>query len=247
MPISDPASRSSSRPEGRSPNRCPNGCGQVSSAPAHALTGVAGAVGYIAPDVPVRVVDDNGTIFQPGREGSVLVRTPVSVHGYFEELAETETPFRDGYFDTGDIGYVTPEKMLVITGRKKEILNLGGDKVSPRLIEETLTDHDGVREALAFSVPSELGVDEVWALVVPTDSLEEEALQKHCGKSSLRRKFRFASSTWPNCPALRTARSIAVDWTQWCRGWRARAGERTGGGLLRAHGPGCYWALPTLK
>jgi acyl-CoA synthetase (AMP-forming)/AMP-acid ligase II len=219
----------------------------VSSAPAHALTGVAGAAGYIAPDVSVRVVDDNGTIFEPGREGSVLVRTPVSVHGYFEELAETETPFRDGYFDTGDIGYVTPEKMLVITGRKKEILNLGGDKVSPRLIEETLTDHDGVREALAFSVPSELGVDEVWALVVPTDSLEEEALQKHCGKSSLRRKFRFASSTWPNCPALRTARSIAVDWTQWCRGWRARAGERTGGGLLRAHGPGCYWALPTLK
>ena len=70
--------------------------------------------------------------------------------------------------------------MLVITGRKKEVLNLGGDKVSPRLIEETLTDHDGVREALAFSVPSELGVDEVWALIVPTDSLDEEALQKHC-------------------------------------------------------------------
>jgi long-subunit acyl-CoA synthetase (AMP-forming) len=108
----------------------------VSSAPAHALTGVAGAAGYIAPDVSVRVVDDNGTIFEPGREGSVLVRTPVSVHGYFEELAETETPFRDGYFDTGDTGYVTPEKMLVITGRRKEILNLGGDKVSPRLIEE---------------------------------------------------------------------------------------------------------------
>jgi acyl-coenzyme A synthetase/AMP-(fatty) acid ligase len=50
-----------------------------------------------------------------------------------------------------------------------------------------------VREALAFSVPSELGVDEVWALVVPTDSLEEEALQKHCGKSSLRRKFRYVA------------------------------------------------------
>ncbi len=152
----------------------------VSSAPAHALTGVAGAAGYIAPDVSVRVVDDNGTILEPGREGSLLVRTTVSVQGYFEELAETETPFSDGYFDTGDIGYITPEKMLVITGRKKEVLNLGGDKVSPRLIEETLTDHDGVREALAFSVPSELGVDEVWALIVPTDSLDEEALQKHC-------------------------------------------------------------------
>ena len=74
----------------------------------------------------MRVVDDNGTLLEPGREGSLLVRTTVSVQGYFEELAETETPFSDGYFDTGDIGYITPEKMLVITGRKKEVLNLGG-------------------------------------------------------------------------------------------------------------------------
>lgn len=139
-----------------------------------------GAAGYIAPDVSVRVVDDNGTILEPGREGLVLVRTPVSVHGYFEGLAETAAAFRDGYFDTGDIGYITPEKMLVITGRKKEILNLGGDKVSPGIIEETLTAYNGVREALAFSVPSELGVDEVWALIVPLGWLDAEALQKHC-------------------------------------------------------------------
>jgi len=67
--------------------------------------------------------------------------------------------------------------MLVITGRKKETLNLGGKKVSPRLIEEVLME---VREALAFTVPSEFGIEEVWALTVPVDNLDEEALHRYC-------------------------------------------------------------------
>ena len=70
--------------------------------------------------------------------------------------------------------------MLVITGRKKEVLNLGGDKVSPRIIEDALTGFYGVREAAAFAVPTAAGIDEVWALVVPVDTLDEAALQKHC-------------------------------------------------------------------
>ena len=56
------------------------------------------------------------------------VQTPVNVDGYLNEVAKTESPFLDGYFDTGDIGFVTTEKMLVITGRKKEVLNLGGER-----------------------------------------------------------------------------------------------------------------------
>ncbi|MGA9124519.1 MAG: hypothetical protein WB382_14535, partial [Pseudolabrys sp.] len=97
-----------------------------------------------------------------------------------DDFAQSETSFRDGYFDTGDIGYVTPDKMLVITGRKKEVLNLGGDKVSPRIIEDALTAFDGVHEAMAFSVPNDMGIDEVWALIVHQDSLNEQALRKHC-------------------------------------------------------------------
>jgi long-chain acyl-CoA synthetase len=81
---------------------------------------------------------------------------------------------------TLETSVMSPRKNAGHYWTQERDFDLGGDKVSPRLIEETLTDHDGVREALAFSVPSELGVDEVWALVVPTDSLDEEALQKHC-------------------------------------------------------------------
>src|SRR5262249_8211476 len=82
--------------------------------------------------------------------------------------------------DSGDIGSLTDENMLVISGRKKEIFNLGGDKISPRTIEDTLTGFYGIRDAAAFTMPNELGVDEVWALIVPIGKLNEEALQKHC-------------------------------------------------------------------
>ena len=70
--------------------------------------------------------------------------------------------------------------MLVITGRRKEVLNLGGDKVSPQIVEEAITAFDGVREAGAFSAPNDLGIDEVWALIVHNGTLDEEALRRHC-------------------------------------------------------------------
>lgn len=152
----------------------------IASAPAHTLTGLAGAVGYVTPDVSVKIVDDNGESVPANREGSVRVRTPVSVHGYLDDPEQAGTAFRDGYFDTGDIGCLTDENMLLISGRKKEVLNLGGDKVSPRIIEDALRAFYGIRDAAAFSVANGLGIDEVWALVVPNGRLNEEALHKHC-------------------------------------------------------------------
>jgi acyl-coenzyme A synthetase/AMP-(fatty) acid ligase len=152
----------------------------VSSAPAHALTGVAGAVGHVAPDVSVRIVDEAGAPLPAGHEGVVLVRTPVSVTGYFDTSGQSETTFRDGHFDSGDVGYVTQDRMLVITGRKKEVLNLGGDKVSPQFIEAAVAAFKGIREAGALSMLNDVGVEEVWSFIVHGEALDKEALHKHC-------------------------------------------------------------------
>jgi fatty-acyl-CoA synthase len=152
----------------------------VSSAPAYALNGTVGAVGYIAPDVSVRVLDESGIEVEPGHEGTLRVRTPVSVETYLDDTSQIEMPFHDRYFDTGDIGYVTAENMLVITGRKNDVLNLGGDKVSPRVIEDTLTACHAIREAVAVAAPNETGIDEVWALVVTDGTTNEEGLRQHC-------------------------------------------------------------------
>ena len=152
----------------------------VSSALAHALTGIVGAVGHVAPDVSVRIVDEAGAPLPFGHEGVVLVRTPVSVTGYLDTSGQSETVFRDGHFDTGDIGYLTQDRMLVITGRKKEVLNLGGDKVSPQLIEDAVAAFRGIREVGAFSMANDVGVEEVWSFIVHGDALDTDALHKHC-------------------------------------------------------------------
>ena len=152
----------------------------VSSALAHALTGRVGAVGHVAPDVSVRIVDEAGAPLPSGHEGVVLVRTPVSVTGYLDTSGQSETVFRDGHFDTGDIGYLTQDRMLVITGRKKEVLNLGGDKVSPQLIEDAVAAFRGIREVGAFSMANDVGVEEVWSFIVHGDALDTDALHKHC-------------------------------------------------------------------
>jgi len=152
----------------------------VSSALAHALTGIVGAVGHVAPDVSVRALSKAGAPLPSGHEGVVLVRTPVSVTGYLDTSGQSETVFRDGHFDTGDIGYLTQDRMLVITGRKKEVLNLGGDKVSPQLIEDAVAAFRGIREVGAFSMANDVGVEEVWSFIVHGDALDTDALHKHC-------------------------------------------------------------------
>lgn len=152
----------------------------ISSAPAYTLTGVPGGAGFVAPGVSVQIVDEEGNLLPQGREGLLRVRTPVNVSGYLDDPEEAKALFRDGYFLTGDIGYLTRENMLVISGRKKEVLNLGGDKVSPQIIEETIAAFNGVRQSGVFTRPNELGIDEVWALVVHNGKFDEEALKKHC-------------------------------------------------------------------
>ena len=102
------------------------------------------------------------------------------MHGYLDDPEQAGTAFRDGYFDTGDVGHLTEQNILIISGRKKEVLNLGGDKVSPRTIEDALTGFYGILEAAVFTVPNEMGIDEVWALITPNGKLNEGALQQHC-------------------------------------------------------------------
>jgi acyl-coenzyme A synthetase/AMP-(fatty) acid ligase len=153
----------------------------VSSAPAHALIGTPGAVGYCAPDMSVEIVDGVGTLLPPGTEGSVRIGSPLNVRGYAGDPESSAALFRDRCFYTGDVGYLTKDNMLVITGREKNVLNLGGDKVKPESIEAAVTAFADVGEAAVFTRPNDLGIDEVWALVVPKNgAFDETALRRHC-------------------------------------------------------------------
>src|SRR5215468_5426571 len=93
--------------------------GTVASAPAHLIADIPGAVGHVTPGVSIEIVDQSGQMLPAGKEGFVRIRSPHSVKGYVGNPEGSRTAFRDGCFYPGDIGYLTHDRMLVISGREK--------------------------------------------------------------------------------------------------------------------------------
>jgi opacity protein-like surface antigen len=102
------------------------------------------------------------------------------VSEYVGDPAETARAFRNGWFYSGDIGSITKENLLIITGRQKTVLNIGGDKVKPEIIEGVLTSFKGINEAGAVGFVNEYGLEEVWAMIVSASEIDTAALHIYC-------------------------------------------------------------------
>lgn len=152
---------------------------QMTSNPLPPLVRKAGSVGPAAgPDVTV--LDPGGAPAAIGEEGDVCIRGRNVTPGYLENITANEESFRHGWFYTGDLGRIDADGFLFLTGRSKEILNRGGEKISPREVDEILMTHPAVRQCLTFALPdSQLG-EEVGAVVVPRDDVPvDEAELQH--------------------------------------------------------------------
>ena len=147
----------------------------IAVAPAHALAHQAGAVGYVLPDVSVEIADAAGNALPAGAEGLVRIRSPYGPGRYLGSPSDRSTAFADGWFYPGDIGRLTPDRLLVITGREKAVMNLGGDKVKPEMVEEVIASFPGIDQAAVFSVINELGIDEMWSLIAPLAQRNEQS------------------------------------------------------------------------
>ncbi len=88
--------------------------------------------------------------------------------------------FRDGWFYPGDIGRVTEHGMMVVTGREKNIIDLGGNKISPERVEAALMSYPGVSFAAALGVPNALGIEEICVAVTGSAGLDPQAMRDHC-------------------------------------------------------------------
>ncbi len=124
-----------------------------------------GTVG-VAAGPEVSVVDEDGNHLDPGRTGEIVIRGPTVTPGYEHRPAANEAAFTNGWFRTGDQGLRDEEGYVTITGRLKEVINRGGEKISPREVDEVLMDHPEVRQAVTFAVPHDQLGEEVGAAVV---------------------------------------------------------------------------------
>ncbi|MBE0658015.1 MAG: AMP-binding protein [Bryobacteraceae bacterium] len=134
-----------------------------------------GSVGPAAgPDVAI--MDAEGNLLEQGATGEVVIRGANVTPGYLDNPQANETAFTNGWFRTGDQGWIDAGGYLVLTGRLKELINRGGEKISPREIDEVLLDHAEVRQALCFAVPhAQLGEEIGAAVVLATGSAATES------------------------------------------------------------------------
>jgi acyl-CoA synthetase len=112
-----------------------------------------GTDGLIAPGCEVRVCSPEGDDLPYGEIGEFVIRGPQRALGYLNPEHTREAFDDQGWFHTGDLGYVTAEQTLTVTGRVKEIINRGGEKISGREIEDMLVQHPGVVEAAVVPAP----------------------------------------------------------------------------------------------
>jgi len=125
-----------------------------------------GSVGRI-PEGELAIRGDDGSFLPPGQAGQVMVRGPSVMPGYlFDDIESVPSGLEDGWLATGDLGTVDADGFLTIAGRTKEIINRGGEKISPYDVEKALLQHPAVREAAAFAVPHPRLGENVGAAVV---------------------------------------------------------------------------------
>jgi acyl-coenzyme A synthetase/AMP-(fatty) acid ligase len=152
----------------------------TATAHAQAIDGKPGAVGYVTPGNVVQIVDRSGAVLPPGQEGHVRIRSDYAVDSYLGNPEESAKVFRDGWFHPGDIGTLDADDLLVITGREQTVLNVGGDKINPELVERVLSAFPDVVDAGVFSAPNDLGNNEVCAAIVGREGIDLQKLRAHC-------------------------------------------------------------------
>lgn len=115
----------------------------------------------------IAILDAAGKLLETGQVGEIVLRGPNVTHGYANNPEANRKAFTDGWFRTGDEGYLDSDGYLFLTGRLKEMINRGGEKVAPRQVDEVFMDHPAVMQAVAFAVPHPtLGEDLAVAVVL---------------------------------------------------------------------------------
>lgn len=141
-----------------------------------------GSVGQsIGPEITIR--DKSGRILSAEEEGEIAVRGATVTSGYLDEPDANSIAFQNGWFHTGDIGHLDRDGFLYVTGRKKEMINRGGQKIFPTEVDQALARHPAVLDAAAFAISHPtLGEDLAAAVVLRSGaSANEPDLRRFLG------------------------------------------------------------------
>jgi acyl-CoA synthetase (AMP-forming)/AMP-acid ligase II len=151
---------------------------QMASNPLPPAPRLPGSVGQ-GSGVRIGIMDEEGALLPTGAAGEVVIQGPNVIDGYENNPEANAASFTRGWFRTGDQGVLDDSGYLTLVGRIKELIIRGGEKISPREIDEVLQQHPAVAEAVAFGVPHPSWGEEVVAAVVLRSPATEDELLHH--------------------------------------------------------------------
>lgn len=149
------------------------------------LTGKAfrlkpGSSGFPHPIVDFRICDEAGEPLADGETGEIWVRSVTNLKEYWARPEANASDFRDGWFRTGDVGFIDDEGFLYLADRAKDMIIRGGENIYPVEIENVLIEHEAVKEVAAVGVPHERMGEEVAVVVHLSADLPVEAILAYC-------------------------------------------------------------------
>ncbi|KAJ8547608.1 hypothetical protein K7X08_011194 [Anisodus acutangulus] len=131
------------------------------------------------------IFDENGVVQGPDAKGEICIRGPNVTKGYKNNPEANKSAFQFGWFHTGDVGYLDSDGYLHLVGRIKELINRGGEKISPIEVDAVLASHPDIALAVAFGVPDDKYGEEINCAVIPREGtkIDEEEVLKFCKKN----------------------------------------------------------------
>lgn len=172
------------------------------------LMEIDGATGYVAPWAELEIVDRDDRPVQPGAEGIVRIRATCQGAPYPPERAAENTSFRDGWFYPGDLGRYGADGLLILTGRTSEVINVGGLKLAPEMIEETLRKHPSVADVAAFGKMGDGGIEEVFVALIPRHPVADDHLIDWCADRGVPLKGVFMVDELPKTTSGKIHRDL---------------------------------------
>lgn len=138
-----------------------------------------GSVGPEAgPEVRISAIDEL-RFLEANEEGEIVIRGENVTNGYINNPKANAKDFVDGWFRTGDLGLQDDDGYIKVTGRLKEIINRGGEKVSPREIDEVILDHESVAQVCTFAIPHSTLGEDIAAIIVREDGKDVSKREIH--------------------------------------------------------------------
>ncbi len=140
-----------------------------------------GTVG-VGTGVEIAIMNEHGTLLDVGERGEVVIKGKNVTHGYHNNPEANAEAFTNGWFRTGDQGILSGGSVLTLTGRLKELINRGGEKISPLEVDAALIKHPAIAEAVCFGVEDVKYGEIVQAAVVLSGESSESELQAFCSE-----------------------------------------------------------------